>query len=357
MPIGNSIGRAPLRVPATLPQGAPRGGGPAPATYSNLDVGPGRMPTDVADPAVMRGPDGIFYAYATQTDAPNAHNLPIYASRDLVHWQYAGDAMPAKPQWAQGDMWAPQTARTGDHYTMFYSARDHNGMMNIGYAVSPTPVGPFTDKGIAIPAPQYGPDNNPGVTIDPNFFQDPSTGRMYLYWGSANGDKRWFAEGISAQEIRFRPDGTMEQVGEQRVVKPKLPDDRGIVEGAWVEKHGNDYYMFYSDGDFAGRDGKPYQLNVARSNSPLGPFIDHRPVMGGSGPFVNPGHNSTIKDDAGQEWSVGHAYQHDASGDRQMILDKIEWGPDGWPTINHGQGPSADRRAAPVIAGGSWGAR
>ena len=40
------------------------------------------------DPTVIHAEDGYFYLYATE----DTHNVPIYRSKDLVKWRYAGTA-------------------------------------------------------------------------------------------------------------------------------------------------------------------------------------------------------------------------------------------------------------------------
>ena len=40
------------------------------------------------DPTVIHASDGYFYLYATE----DTHNVPIYRSKDLVKWRYAGTA-------------------------------------------------------------------------------------------------------------------------------------------------------------------------------------------------------------------------------------------------------------------------
>src|SRR5690349_17406229 len=59
-----------------------------------------------ADPDVIRGPDGWWYAYATSDPLHSGETTPNYIpmskSPDLVHWRYAGDAFSATtlPSWA-----------------------------------------------------------------------------------------------------------------------------------------------------------------------------------------------------------------------------------------------------------------
>src|SRR3982751_3161639 len=90
-------------------------------TYTNpvLDA-------DFPDPTVIRAPDGFYYGYATQS-VHGGHwvNIQLARSPDLVHWQYVGDALPAKPGWASTtqDFWAPHVLRDGARYLMYFSAK------------------------------------------------------------------------------------------------------------------------------------------------------------------------------------------------------------------------------------------
>src|SRR3954452_37436 len=91
---------------------APLARTPVQATYVNpvLDE-------DFPDPAVLHGPDGSYYGYATQTQRNGRWlNIQLARSPDLVHWQQLGDALPTKPNWASTtqDFWAPHVQRHGD---------------------------------------------------------------------------------------------------------------------------------------------------------------------------------------------------------------------------------------------------
>lgn len=310
-------------------------GATAPTATAGTFANP-TLPNNAPDPAVMRADDGIYYAYTTNSDGKN---LPVMKSRDMVTWEPAGDALPAKPAWVDKDIWAPQTVKTGDHYTMFFSGRGQDGKMRIGYATSPKPEGPFQDRGVLLES------DNPGFTIDPNILQDG--GKTYIYWGSADGNKAAGVGGIKGQEIAIKPDGSIDKLGQPQEVKPKLADDRKLVEAPWVVKKGNEYFMFYSDGHFTGEGGNDYSLKVSKSTSPMGPFTEARTVIKGGNGFSNPGHGSIATDDAGNDFAVYHAYQGGTDGPRRMMMDKIEW-KDGWPTVAGGV-PSSAPQAAPVV--------
>ena len=72
----------------TPPPTSPAPQPPAATTYQNpvLDG-------DFPDPAVIRASDGLYYAYATQTDEGGRWiNIQVARSRDLVSWERMADA-------------------------------------------------------------------------------------------------------------------------------------------------------------------------------------------------------------------------------------------------------------------------
>src|SRR3990170_5705915 len=84
---------------------------PVARTYANpiLDM-------DFPDPAVILGPDGFYYAYATQTLRDGKWiNIQVARSADLIQWEHLGDALPNKPAWARQtqDFWAPSVITDG----------------------------------------------------------------------------------------------------------------------------------------------------------------------------------------------------------------------------------------------------
>jgi arabinan endo-1,5-alpha-L-arabinosidase len=110
------------------------------------------------------------------------------------------------------------------------------------------------------------------------------------------------------------------------------------------------YYLMYSQGDCCSAHAD-YQVAVARSPSPTGPFVrdPSNPILSGNASFTAPGHNATITDDAGRDWIVYHArVGGNLVQDRDLMLDPIAWR-DGWPTIDAGKGPSWTAEPVPVV--------
>ena len=323
-----------------------------PGTYVNpvLDA-------DFPDPAVILAPDGFYYAYATQT-LRDGHwvNIQVARSKDLVRWEHLGDALPEKPSWAKEtqDFWAPFVLKDGERYIMYYSAtpdvchepeRGHC----LAVATSTSPAGPFVDMGLPLLLGmgfEY---------IDPMAYDDPVTGKRLLYWGS--GFQPIKVQELAEDRISFAPGSTPIDLVWPNGKNGGFPR---LVEAAWVIRHDEFYYLFYSGDNCCGPDAE-YGVMVARSKSASGPFetleqakgVPHSLMLFKSERWLAPGHNSIVTDKAGQVWIVYHAIdvnrprqrQEDEDNSRRILLiDKIEW-KDGWPHVGT---PSDEPQPAPI---------
>jgi arabinan endo-1,5-alpha-L-arabinosidase len=303
------------------------------------------LSNDAPDPTVIRADDGFFYAYTTQSyHGTRFLNIPILRSPDLVSWRLVGDAFPERPSWVvpgsdHGDMWAPHIERWDGLYYLFYSARSLElGNMAIGVATSTEPTGPFEDRDGPLITGARGFE-----AIDPFAWELPD-GTRYVYWGSDQSP-------IRAQQLSA--DGT-ELVGEPVDLLSPMPSEEyeGLIEGAWMMRHGGFYYLMYSGDACCGPEAH-YAVLVARSASPLGPFerFAGNPILAANEEFNAPGHHATIRDDAGQDWMLYHAMDRDdVTNVRYLFLDRIEW-VDGWPVVNAGEGPSLESAEAPAVQG------
>lgn len=311
---------------------------------------------DFPDPAVILAPDGYYYAYATQT-LRDGHwiNIQVARSNDLVHWEYLGDALPKKPDWAltTQDFWAPSTIYDGTTYFMYYSATpdahregpDHA----LAVATSPSPAGPFVDMGEPLLLGE-------GFEfIDPMAYDDPQTGKHLLYWGS--GFQPIKVQELAADRVSFVPGSKPIDLVWPNPVKGAFPR---LVEASWVVRHDDFYYLFYSGDNCCGPDAE-YGVMVARSRNAMGPFetleqaknVPHSLMLFKSERWLAPGHNSIVTDKVGQVWIVYHAIDVDRPRQRQedeinsrriLLIDRIEW-KDGWPFVGT---PSDEPQRAPV---------
>jgi arabinan endo-1,5-alpha-L-arabinosidase len=298
------------------------------------------------DPTVIRGRDGVFYAYGTNnTTSDSQTNIQLAKSEDLITWEYLGDAMPQGPDWADKDFWAPhvQYEAKSETYFLYYSGEstDQDVGKCLGVATSKSPLGPFVDKGEPLLC------GKEFINIDPMSLTE--NGERYYFWGSAFEPiklKKLTSDGLSFTD-QAAPE-IMISVGEDL-------DYSNLIEGAWVHKKNDYYYLFYS-GDNCCGDGANYAVMVARSHHLAGPYErygeNHQNgssvILAKNDRWLAPGHNSIITDDAGDDWIFYHAIDlKNKSKGRVMLMDKIIY-VDGWPSIK-GASPSIGQEDGPVI--------
>lgn len=311
---------------------------------------------DFPDPTVIRAPDRYYYGYATQTQrAGKWINIQLARSSDLVHWQYLGDALPTKPQWAATtqDFWAPDVLRDGARYYLYFSAKpdtsDERHGLCLGIATAKSPIGPFVDMGHPLKC------GTGFINIDPKALDDPTTGKRLLYWGSGfepikvqelGQDRMSFARGSSPKDLVWP--------------SPNRSAFPVLVEGSWLIRRHGYFYLFYSGDNCCGPKAN-YAVMVARSRNATGPFETleqatgkpHSIVLEKRGYWLAPGHNSVVTDSAGHDWIVYHAVDarrprekatDELNTRRVMLIDRINWVHD-WPVID---GPSTGPQTAPV---------
>lgn len=335
MACGSGAQQAQTAPPTTGPT-PPAGGGQGAsklavaATYQNPVVR-----DNCPDPGVIEA-EGAFYAVCTTNTNTSPDKFPIRRSTDLVHWEPVGFVFPTgrTPAWARADYWAPEIHRIGNRYVAYFTARHQDGKLSIGVATAEHPGGPYTDAGQPLIH-----DTRAGM-IDSNHFQDQD-GKHYLYWKIDGNDFRPpEPTNVFVQELS--PDG-MSLLGTRRAI---LTNDRPwegeVIEGGWLLRRGDYYYMFYSGNTF---NSDRYAAGIARSRSPLGPF-EKLPdaILRSSERWAGPGHGSVIHvGDA--DWYVYHAWERgriDPAWDkpmypRMMLIDRVQWGDDGWPRFKDGR--------------------
>jgi arabinan endo-1,5-alpha-L-arabinosidase len=345
---------------ARAPSAADRPGSAASPSVPALKAGTYVNPVldaDFPDPAVILAPDGFYYAYATQTLRDGDWiNIQAARSADLIHWEYLGDALPEKPDWAQEtqDFWAPSVIYDGSTWFIYYSATPdvchlHERGHALAVATSDSPAGPFVDMGMPMllgAGFEY---------IDPMAYDDPVTGKRLLYWGS--GFQPIKVQELADDRMSFAPGSAPSDLVWPNPVQGAFPR---LVEAAWVIRHDDFYYLFYSGDNCCGPDAD-YGVMVARSRGPTGPFetlekakgVPHSLMLFKSERWLAPGHNSIVEDKAGQVWIVYHAIdvnrprqrQEDEINSRRILLiDRIQWR-DGWPFVGT---PSERPQSAPV---------
>ncbi|MDQ6902570.1 MAG: glycoside hydrolase family 43 protein [Bacteroidota bacterium] len=293
----------------------------------------------------MINASGTYYAYATNGMHDNKmNNVQLASSKDLFNWKYEGDALPQKPVWASHTQrfWAPDVLYDAalSQYVMFFSAQsnDTSSNMCIGVAFSKNPEGPFIASGT--PLLQGKGFSN----IDPMAMIDPQTGKKLLYWGSD------FAP-IKVQELNDDWQSFKENSVAKIVINPGEEKQYSkLIEGAWVDYHNGEYYLYYS-GDNCCGDRANYAVMVARADNAFGPFVRFGKANGtGSSAILEkdknwfaPGHNSIVKDNDGNTWIAYHAIWPDEADEarqehkdkyvrRVMCVEPVVY-KNGWPVV------------------------
>jgi hypothetical protein len=145
---------------------------------------------------------------------------------------------------------------------------------------------------------------------DPAFHYDEEKDKLYLYWGSSNewpllgteiNTKTMQSEGYTVPIVKLHPeDHGWERFGEYNDNVFLQP----FIEGAWMTKHNNKYYMQYGAPatEFSG-----YADGVYVSKDPLHGFQyqQHNPFSYKPGGFARgAGHGATFQDNFNNYWHV-----------------------------------------------------
>jgi arabinan endo-1,5-alpha-L-arabinosidase len=130
---------------------------------------------------------------------------------------------------------------------------------------------------------------------------------------------------VYAQQLS--PDGSS-LIGEKiKVLENDLPWEAHLIEGMWVTKQNDRYYIFYSGNDFS---TDLYGIGVAVADHPCGPFTKPaQPILQSSKEWWAPGHPSVVEGPDGNHYLFLHAYFPKQAGYKQfraLLSLKITFG-------------------------------
>ena len=233
---------------------------------------------NVHDPSILKIGD-TYYCYSTDAayGVTVQPGIQIRKSKDLINWTFEGfvfDGIPSmgkqflaeKGGTALNSLWAPYILEVNGEYRLYYSlASDKARLSVIGLATSTSPTGPWTEKGVVVHSLN---DNSIGTNaIDPTIVKT-NDGRHIMYYGSS-----W--DGIYKMDLNPTT-GLALHSGDQgsRIVKRAstggMPN--GNLEGPEIiyNKEQGMYYLFLAYDWLSTK----YNVRVARSTNPDGPFLD-----------------------------------------------------------------------------------
>ncbi len=259
----------------------------------------------IHDPSTVIECDGKYYAFGTGGNG--------IMSED-GGWTWHGGAV--RP----GGGVAPDAIHIGDRYLVSYGG---GGGIHTMWSKTLDPNSPdlnFQDDTLVAPGDM---DCNP---IDPAFLLDPTTGKLWLTYGSYVGYIRL----LELDPKTAKP------------VAGATPLNIAInCEASCMIYHDGWYYLLATHGSCCQQGNSGYRVVVGRSQKVTGPFIDNMGIdmikgggklfCGSEGRWVGPGHFGLIasKDEAAQKWSCHYELDMDRGG---SVLDirPVLW-QDGWP--------------------------
>lgn len=273
-----------------------------------------------SDPSVVRAGDDYYLVTSTFEYFPG---VPVYHSRDLVHWRIIGHALTRPTQLPlirltrNGGVWAATIRYHDGTFYMVTTLKTEAG--GNFYVTASDPAGPWSEP---IKLDQGG--------IDPSLFFDDD-GKVYLTTGGGECSMR-----ICQSEIDVKTGKRLSDI------KPLWNGTGGSSpEGPHLYKANGYYYLLIAEG------GTEYghMVTVARSRTPWGPFepdprnpvLTHRNFK--ASPVQATGHADLVQTQDGKWWTVFHGIRpasrmaHHIG--RETYLAPVTWSEDGWPVFNN----------------------
>ncbi len=283
--------------------------------YSNPVI-PGYYP----DPSVCRVGEDYYLVTSSNEYFPA---VPIFLSRDLVHWRQVGHCLtrtsqvPLQKCASSQGIFAP-TIRY--HDGIFYVITTNVSAGGNFYVYTDDPTGEWSEP---IWIDHKG--------IDPSLFFD-TDGRAYV---STEGQPA----GIYLFEIDLK-------TGQMRTETRCIWKGTGgrFPEAPHLYSLNNSYYLMIAEG------GTEYghMVTVARSTTPWGPFepCPHNPILThrdrGFHPIQGAGHADLVEAHDGSWWLVFLAFRPYGGNfhhlGRETFLAPVSWTGDAWPVVNRHRG-------------------
>ncbi|MCV9389300.1 glycoside hydrolase family 43 protein [Reichenbachiella ulvae] len=327
-------------------------------SYQN-PISSGIDPNGLRDCQVLR--DGDWW-YMTGTSYPHwlrqekdgnlNKGVALYKSKDLLNWEFVDYIVKqgGPDKWYYRRFWAPEIQKIGGKYYALFNARnDEMGYkgQHPGYAVADQIEGPYTmvteDKPLC---------NGNDLT----FFEDDDQ-KVYAFWNRGREFGIGFAQidletatflseptsAIQPAQVDYEKDDTGEIVMEANydgtALRPKVAKyydwDAIGIEGAYVIKEKDKYYLFYSSWT------RGYEIGYATADQITGPWTKYEknPFYGAQSkatcekngldftgdpntPFVAVGHNEIFTGPDGRRWLSCHGI---VEGQQPMLVIDPIW--------------------------------
>ena len=280
-------------------------------TYHNPVI-PGYHP----DPSVCRVGNDFYLVNSSFQYFPG---VPIFHSKDMIHWQQIGNVLDRKSQlplmgassWT--GIYAPTIRYNNGTYYMITTNIGHGGNF---FVTATNPKGPWSEP---VWLKQKG--------IDPSFYFE--NGKCYMV--SNPDDAIWLCEIDS-------------KTGKQLTESRQIWQGTGgrYPEGPHIYYKDGYYYLLISEG------GTEYghMLTIARSKNIYGPYdgnpnnpiLCHQRRISENNQIQGTGHGDLVQAQDGSWWiaflgfrTYGGNYHHLG---RETFVSPVDWTEGGWPIVN-----------------------
>jgi xylan 1,4-beta-xylosidase len=298
------------------------------------------LPGFYPDPSICRVGSDYYLVTSTFEYFPG---VPVFHSRDLVHWRQIGHALTRPSQ-------LPLTGAGSSKGIFAPTIRHHDGTFymvttNVSgggsfYVTTRDPAGEWSE---------------PHWLAEPDFGMDPSllfaeSGQVYYtrHGGLEHG-------GAYQAELDL-------QSGKLREPVRQIWAGTGGVwpEGPHLYEIDGRYYLLLSEGGTS----TGHRLTIARSSDPFGPFepYPHNPILTHSDRpeqlIQATGHGDLVQAPDGRWWIVFLGIrrwdgQHHHLG-RETFLAPVTWNAEGWPVINGGSPIALEMNAEGLPPAATW---
>jgi beta-xylosidase len=245
--------------------------------------------------------------------------LDAFSSKDLVHWtKHHGILDTVNFKWAHKAIWAPAIVQKDSKYYLFFGANDmHQGEEGgIGVGVADNPAGPYKDH---IGKALIDTVANGAQPIDQFVFKDKDGKHYILYggWGHAN---------IARLKDDFKGLSTLPDGKTFKEITPE-----GFVEGIYMIRKDNKYYLMWSEGGWTGPD---YSVAYAIADSPFGPFKRIGKILQQDMTVATgAGHHSLLHNPKTDEWYIVYHRRPltETDGNHRVVcIDRLYFDKDGF---------------------------
>lgn len=310
------------------------------------------LPGFYPDPSICRVGEDYYLVTSTFEYFPG---VPVFHSRDLVHWRQIGHALSRPSQLNLDDVppsYGIFAATIRHHDGVFYVVTtwaDVNRALHNFIVTTTDPASEWSEP--------YFLDDAPG--IDPSLFFDDDGRAWYTGNRTPSGQDHRDTprRELWAQELDLK---TMRLVGGKYVLWDGMSRGEAVPEAPHLYKVGRYYYLLAAEGGTY----FTHCVTLARSETltgryeacPNNPILTHR-YLGIDYPISNVGHADLVQTQTGEWWMVALAsrpydgYFYNLG--RETFLIPVRW-EDDWLVVSPGSGRVEFEYAAPDLTEQHW---